>query len=76
VKRADRARQPIMTRRRARAPVVLIAITASSEVSRRAAHVGRRNRKNFNVSTYLVGPSTGSKDFGSEIARSPRPAWW
>jgi hypothetical protein len=51
------------------APVVLIAMPASSEFLDVRRTLVAEIRKNFNVSTYLVAPSTSSKDFGDEIAK-------
>jgi hypothetical protein len=51
------------------APVVLIAMPDSSEFLDVRRTLVAEIRKNFNVTTYVVGPSTTSKDFGEELAK-------
>jgi len=51
------------------APVVLIAMPSSSEFVDVRRTLVAEIRKNFNVSTYVVAPSTSSKDFGDVLAK-------
>jgi len=51
------------------APVVLIAMPASGEFLDVRRTLVAEIRKNFNVSTYVVAPSTTSKEFGLELAK-------
>src|SRR4029077_16793296 len=51
------------------APVVLIAMPASSEFLDVRRTLVAEIRKNFNVSTFLVGPSTSAKDFANELTK-------
>src|SRR5262245_8408278 len=52
------------------APVVLIAMPASSEFADVRRTLVAEIRKNFNVTTFVVGPSTSSKEFGDMIAKA------
>ena len=51
------------------APLVLIAMPDSSEFLDVRRTLVAEIRKNFNVTTYVVGPSTTAKDFGQELAK-------